>query len=43
MDLAFWKQSSPVKIFIDKVSQQYVGQVVLGESQKISFQPVKYQ
>ena len=42
-DLAFWKQSSPVEIFIDKISQQYAGQVIIGESQKIGFQPVKYQ
>ena len=42
-DLAFWKGSSPVETFIDKISQQYAGQVILGESQKIGFQPVKYQ
>lgn len=42
-DLAFWRQSSPVETFIDKISQQYAGQVILGESQKIGFQPVKYQ
>ena len=42
-DLAFWKQSSPVDTFIDKISQQYAGQVIIGESQKIGFQPVKYQ
>lgn len=42
-DLAFWKQSSPVETFIDKTSQQYAGQVIIGESQKIGFQPVKYQ
>ena len=42
-DLAFWKQSSPVESFIDKISQQYAGQVIIGESQKIGFQPVKYQ
>ena len=42
-DLAFWKQSSPVETFIDKISQQYASQVILGESQKIGFQPVKFQ
>ena len=42
-DLAFWKQSSPVETFIDKISQEYAGQVIIGESQKIGFQPVKYQ
>ena len=42
-DLAFWNQSSPVETFIDKISQEYAGQVIIGESQKIGFQPVKYQ
>jgi hypothetical protein len=42
-DLAFWKQSSPVETFVDKISQQYASQVILGESQKIGFQPVNYQ
>lgn len=42
-DLAFWKQSSPVETFIDKISQQYAGQVIIGESQKIGFQPIKCQ
>ena len=42
-DLAFWKQSSSVDTFIDQISQQYAGQVIIGESQKIGFQPVKYQ
>ena len=42
-DLAFWEQSLPVTTFIDKISQEYAGQVIIGESQKIGFQPVKYQ
>ena len=42
-DLAFWNQSSSVETFIDKISQEYAGQVIIGESQKIGFQPVKYQ
>ena len=29
--------------FIDKIGQQYAGEVIIGESQKIGFQPVKYQ
>ena len=41
-DIHFWEQSSPVESFIDKLSQQYAGEVVIGESQKIGFQPVKY-
>ena len=42
-DLAFWNQESPVETFVDKISQEYAGQVIIGESQKIGFQPVKYQ
>jgi hypothetical protein len=43
LDLSFWNQSSPIENFIDKIAQQYAGEVVIGESQKIGFQPVKYQ
>ena len=41
-DMSFWKQSYPVENFIDKISQQYAGEVIIGESQKIGFQPIKY-
>jgi len=41
--MSFWKQSSPVETFIDTISQQYAGEVIIGESQKIGFQPIKYQ
>ena len=41
--ISFWEQSYPVESFIDKVAQQYAGEVIIGESQKIGFQPVKYQ
>lgn len=43
MDMSFWKQPYPVESFIDKISQQYAGEVIIGESQKIGFQPIKYQ
>ena len=43
VDLSFWKQPYPVESFIDKVTQKYAGEVIIGESQKIGFQPVKYQ
>ena len=43
IDLSFWKQPYPVESFIDKVTQKYAGEVIIGESQKIGFQPVKYQ
>lgn len=42
-DMNFWKQSSPAETFIDTISQQYAGEVIIGESQKIGFQPIKYQ
>ena len=43
VDTSFWKQNYPIKDFINKVAQQYAGEVVISESQKIGFQPVKYQ
>ena len=42
-DMSFWEQSSPIETFIDIISQQYAGEVIIGESQKIGFQPIKYQ
>ena len=42
-DISYWEQAYPVESFIDKIAQQYAGEVVIGESQKIGFQPVKYQ
>ena len=43
VDMSFWEQSCPVESFIDKVAQQYASEVIIGESQKLGFQPVKYQ
>lgn len=43
VDMSFWDQQYPVESFIDKVAQQYAGEVIMGESQKIGFQPIKYQ
>ena len=43
VDMSFWEQSYPIENFIDRIAQQYAGEVVIGESQKIGFQPVKYQ
>ena len=43
VDMSFWEQPYPVESFIDKISQQYAGEVIIGESQKIGFQPIKYQ
>jgi hypothetical protein len=43
VDMSFWEQPYPVESFIDKVSQQYASEVIVGESQKLGFQPIKYQ
>jgi hypothetical protein len=43
VDMSYWKQPYPIESFIDKVSQQYAGEVIIGESQKTGFQPIKYQ
>jgi len=43
IDMSFWEQTYPVESFIDNIMQQYAGEVVIGESGKIGFQPVKYQ
>lgn len=43
VDISFWNQEYSTKNFIDRIAQQYAGEVILGESQKIGFQPVKYQ
>lgn len=42
VDMSFWEQSSPIESFIDKIAQQYAGEVIIGESQKMGFQPIKY-
>ena len=43
IDMSFWEQPYPVESFIDKIAQQYAGEVIIGESQKTGFQPIKYQ
>ena len=43
VDISFWEQPYPVESFIDKVAQQYAGEVIISESQKLGFQAVKYQ
>jgi hypothetical protein len=42
IDRSFWEQPYTVESFMDKISQQYAGEVIIGESQKIGFQPIKY-
>lgn len=43
VDMSFWEQPYPIESFVDKVAQQYAGEVIIGESQKTGFQPIKYQ
>ena len=43
VDISFWEQPYPISSFIDKVSQEYAGEAVIGESQKIGFKPTKFQ
>lgn len=42
-DISYWEQFYPIESFIDKVAQQYAVEVIIGESQKTGFQPIKYQ
>jgi hypothetical protein len=42
VDMSYWSQPYPVESFIDKIAQQYAGEVIIGESQKIGFEPIKY-
>lgn len=41
LDASFWIQPYPVESFINKLSQHYANNVILTESQKIGFQPIK--
>lgn len=43
VDISYWEQPYPIESFIDKISQQYAGEVIIGESQKIGFQAINYQ
>ena len=41
--MSFWEQPFPIESSMDKISQQYASEVIIGESQKIGFQPMNYQ
>ena len=41
LDTSFWTQPYPVESFINKLSQHYANDVIITESQKIGFQPIK--
>ena len=43
VDVSYWLQPYPIESFIDKIAQQYAGEVIVGESKKLGFQAVKYQ
>jgi hypothetical protein len=43
VDMSYWAQPYPIENLIDKVAQQYAGEVIIGESQKTGFQPMNYQ
>jgi len=43
VDMSFWDQSSTIASFIHQISQKYAGEAIVGESQKIGFQPITYQ
>jgi hypothetical protein len=41
-DLSFWKQTLPQETFLNNVSHEYASEVVIGEGQKIGFEPTEY-
>jgi phosphotransferase system IIB component len=41
LDASFWIQPYPIESFINKLSQHYANDVIISESQKIGFQPIK--
>jgi hypothetical protein len=41
IDASFWAQPYPVETFINKISQEYANDVIMIESQKIGFQPIR--
>lgn len=43
VDLSYWAQPYPIESFMDKIAQQYAGEVIVGESKKSGFQAVKYE
>ena len=42
-DTSFWEQRESIPGFINNIAKQYAAEVIVGESQKIGFQPIKYQ
>ena len=42
VDLSYWTQPYSIESFIDKIAQQYAGEVIVGESKRFGFQPIHY-
>jgi len=42
-DTSFWQQRDSIKGFVNNIAKQYAVEVIIGESKKIGFQPIKYQ
>lgn len=40
MDMSFWEQPYTIESFIDKLAEQYAGEVIIGEGRTIGFQPI---
>jgi len=43
VDISFWEQPYPIESFIDKIAQQYAGELIIAETKKIGFQVIKYE
>lgn len=43
VDMSFWEQPYPIENFINKISHKYASEVIMGESQKIGFEPINFQ
>jgi hypothetical protein len=43
VDVSFWAQPYPIEIFLEKVTQKYAMEHLVGESQKLGFQVVDFQ
>jgi Protein of unknown function (DUF1257) len=43
VDLSFWAQPYPIEIFLEKVTQKYVMENLVGKSQNLGFQVINCQ
>ena len=42
-DMSFWDQPCPIESFMNKITQQYVSEILVGESEKTGFNATHYQ